>query len=115
MTHVKQEPTKIDEVGDVTRVRLLPKKLLAEDLVDRVGGDLIALAGKKQKIAVDCSAVEWMSSRMLGHWLDANKKKGCRVVFYGICDAIFEVFVISKLDKQLTCRKTEGEALAALT
>src|SRR5262249_2925583 len=94
----------IEEVGDVTVVRLLDKKILDEQNIQIIGDLLFRLVdeeGRKQ-ILLDFSRVEYLSSAANGKLITLNKKlqrvQG-KLALCGINPQINEVFEIIKLDK----------------
>ena len=89
----------IEEVGDVTIAKLLDKKSLDETNIQIIGNQIFSLVDDdhREKIVLDLSAVEYLSSAALGKLLTMEKKvraaKG-RLMLCGIRPEIFEVFVI---------------------
>src|SRR4051812_5083467 len=94
----------IEEVGEVTLVRFVDRKILDEQNIQIIGEQLFSLVdefGKKQ-ILLDFSRVEYLSSAANGKFITLAKKvhavKG-KLAFCGIDPALYEVFEITKLDK----------------
>jgi len=75
------------------------------------------LAGGVQKLVVDFSALDYISSAGLRVLLGAAKKvqgSGGALRLFGLNDTVREVFEISGFSKILAVRGTEGEALEGL-
>jgi anti-sigma B factor antagonist len=100
----RRKRLEIEEVGEVTIVRLADKKILDEQNIQRIGDELFALIDKhgKKKILIDFSGVEHLGSAANGKLITLAKKvqnvKG-KLAFCGIDPEIYEVFEITKLDK----------------
>ena len=108
----------IEEVGDVTVAKFLDKKILDEGNIQIIGNQLFALVEEdaRQKIVLDFSNVEYLSSAALGKLITLNKKlQGVsgRLVLCNIDPQIYEVFEITKLNKLFNIQKEEQEALQA--
>jgi anti-sigma B factor antagonist len=106
----------VEDVGDVTVVNFVDKKILDEQNIQLIGDDLFRLVDElgRRKLVVSFRNVEFFSSAALGKILTLHRKmeavKG-RVVYCCIAKEIFEVFEIIKLDRCLWVTKTEEEAL----
>jgi anti-sigma B factor antagonist len=107
----------IEEVGAVTVVRLLEKKILDEANIDALGQELYALVDKdgRRKVVLDFKAVEYLSSAALGKLVSMDKKmnlaKG-KLVLCNIRKDIFEVFKLLQLPKVLTICDDLDSAIA---
>jgi len=102
----------IEEVGAVTVVRLLEKKILDEANIEALGQELYALVDGRRKLILEFSDVEYLSSAALGKLITLHKKvvaaKG-KLVLCGIPKEILEVFKITQLDRILTiCADLDG-------
>ena len=110
----------IEQEGDICIVRLIDKKFLDEQQIQRVGEELFDLLEKQghRKIFVDFAPVEFISSAMLGKLITLYRKAAgfrAKVILYNICDEIREVLKITKLDKTTyVIVKDKEAALAAL-
>ena len=106
----------IEEVGAVTVVRLLEKKILDEANIEALGQELYALVDKdgRRKVVLDFKAVEYLSSAALGKLVSLEKKmnlaKG-KLVLCNIRKDIYEVFKLLQLGKVLTICSDLDEAL----
>jgi len=105
-----------EDVGAVTVVRFLDKKIVDELNIQTIGDDLMKLVdelGRKQ-LLLEFSAVEFLSSAALGklsslhdHLADSEGK----LVLCSISKTIMEIFTLTRLDKLLTIVKDEKTAL----
>jgi anti-sigma B factor antagonist len=106
----------IEEIGAVTVVRLLEKKILDEANIEALGQELYALVDKdgRRKVVLDFKSVEYLSSAALGKLVSLEKKmnlaKG-KLVLCNIRKDIYEVFKLLQLGKVLTICSDLDEAL----
>jgi|SRR5216683_370288 len=117
-TQPKRRRLELEEVGDVTVVSFVDKKILDEQNIQIIGEQLFDLVDNqgKKKILLNFSNVEFLSSAALGKLITLNKKaqtSGGRLVMCNIVKEIFEVFAITKLDKLFKIYKDEQAALSA--
>ena len=109
----------LEEVGDVTVAKFIDKKILDEGNIQIIGNQLFALIeeDKRQKIVLDFSNVEYLSSAALGKLITMDKKvkaaKG-KLRLCAIRPDIYEVFAITKLNKLFDMKDTVEAALAGL-
>jgi anti-sigma B factor antagonist len=109
----------LEDIGDVTVVNFVDKKLLDEQNIQIIGDQLFALVSteKRRKIVLNFGNVEYLSSAMSAKLITLNRMlqtaRG-RLVLCGIDPQIFEVFEIQKLDKFFAVYKKEQEALQAM-
>jgi anti-sigma B factor antagonist len=106
----------VEDIGDVTVVSFTDKKILDEQNIQVIGEQLFGLVDDsgRQKLLLNFSKVEYMSSAALGKLITLNKKvqaAGGKLVLCGIIPQIREVFEITKLDKLFVIRGDEQEAL----
>ena len=106
----------VEDIGDVTVVSFTDKKILDEQNIQVIGEQLFGLVDDsgRQKLLLNFSNVEYMSSAALGKLITLNKKvqaAGGKLVLCGIIPQIREVFEITKLDKLFVIRGDEQEAL----
>lgn len=106
----------IEEVGDVTVVRFLDKRILDETNIQLIGNQLFGLVDEDQrsKIVLDFTNVEYLSSAALGKLITLDKKvkavKG-KLRLCGIRPEIYEVFSITRLNKVFTIFDDQEKAL----
>ena len=93
-----------EEIGDVTVVSFMDRKILDEQNIQVIGEQLFSLVDEsgRKKLLLNFGNVEYMSSAALGKLITLNKKvqaAGGRLVLCNIDPQIREVFEITKLDK----------------
>ena len=108
----------LEEVGDVTVVNFIDKKILDEQNIQIIGEQLFDLVDNqgKKKLLLNFGNVEFLSSAALGKLITLNKKLqavGGRLILCNIDPQIYEVFEITKLDKFFNIQKEEQAALQA--
>jgi anti-sigma B factor antagonist len=108
----------LSEVGDVTVVRFVDRKILDEGNIQEVGQELFSLVEQenRQKILLNFSTVDFLSSAALGKLITLDKKvkaQGGQLKLSNIRPNIYEVFTITRLDKLFDIRPDEADALAA--
>jgi len=109
----------IEEVGEVTVVNFIDKKILDEQNIQIIGEQLFELVDNqgKKKILLNFSNVEFLSSAALGKLITLNKKvqaAGGRLGMCKITKEILEVFQITRLDKLFKIYPDEQAAMQAL-
>ena len=119
-TQPRRKRLELEEVGDVTVVNFVDKKILDEQNIQIIGEqlfDLVENQGKK-KILLNFGNVEFLSSAALGKLITLNKKvqqAGGKLAMCKIAKEILEVFEITKLDKLFKIFKDEQTALQWFT
>lgn len=111
-----QRRIETEEIGDVTVVRFVDRRILDEQNIQSIGEQLFSLVDdeKRNKILLDFGTVEYLSSAALGKLLNLNKKvervrgqlRLCRIK-----PEILEVFQITRLDKVFNIFDDQGVAL----
>ena len=106
----------VEEIGDVTVVNFVDRKILDEQNIQIIGEQLFSLVDEEgwRKILLNFGNVEYLSSAALGKLITLNKKLqavGGRLILCNIDPQIHEVFEITKLDKFFKIRKDEQSAL----
>lgn len=109
----------IEEVGDVTVVRFVDKRILDETNIQIIGNQLFGLVDEdgRDKIVLDFSNVEYLSSAALGKLITLDKKvKAARgkLRLCGIRPEIYEVFAITRLNKVFNIFDDQEKALNGL-
>jgi len=106
----------IEEVGDVTIAKFIDKKILDENNIQIIGNQLFALVDEdaRNKIILDFSNVEYLSSAALGKLITMEKKvkaaKG-KLRLACIRPEIYEVFAITKLNRLFKIYEDQERAL----
>lgn len=108
----------VEDVGDITVVNFLDKKILDEQNIQAIGEQLFGLVEESQrrKMLLNFSNVEYLSSAALGKLITLNKKlqsAGGRLILSNIDKNIYEVFEITKLNKVFNIQKDEQTAMQA--
>jgi len=108
----------LSDVGDVTVVRFVDRKILDETNIQELGVELFRLVedDHRQKLLLNFSSVEFLSSAALGKLITLDKKvkaHGGKLKLSNIRPEIYEVFAITKLNKLFDIKDDEADALAA--
>ena len=109
-------PLEMEQVGDVTVVRITHKRLLESAQVEGVSQSLMRLAGDpgRNQMLVDFGTVESLSRTVLATLLLLRKKltaHGGRLALCGLRPDVREVFAITGLEGALNVYVSEQEAL----
>jgi anti-sigma B factor antagonist len=114
----KRRRLELEQIGDVTVVNFIDKKILDEQSIQTIGEQLFSLVDQEncRQMLLNFGNVEFLSSAALGKLIKLKKKleevQG-RLILCNISPQIFEVFEITKLDRYFTIQKEEQEALQA--
>jgi anti-sigma B factor antagonist len=108
----------VSDVGDVTVVRFVDRKILDELNIQELGQELFQLVEEDNKIRLllNFQHVEFLSSAALGKLITLDKKvkaHGGKMKLSNIRPEIYEVFAITKLNKLFDIKEDEADALAA--
>ena len=108
----------VEQIGDVTVVNFIDRKILDEQNIQIIGDQLFGLVDQDglRKLLLNFGNVEYLSSAALGKLITLNKKLqgvGGRLVLCNIDPQIYEVFEITRLDKFFNIQKEEQAALQA--
>jgi anti-sigma B factor antagonist len=112
----KHQLLDIEEIGDITVVRFLDKKLLGEDHCRKIGDQLDALVEKagRTKIVLDFGNVVYMGSEAFGELIDMCKKVQAAHANLRLCNIrpeIYEVFEVTYLRDFFTIKSTLEDAI----
>ncbi len=108
----------VEDIGDVTVVNFIDRKILEEYAIQIIGEQLFSLVEEvgRRKLLLNFGNVEFLSSAALGKLITLNRKLqavGGRLILCNIDPQIYEVFEITKLDKFFHIQKEEQTALQA--
>jgi anti-anti-sigma factor len=108
----------VSDVGDVTVVRFVDRKILDELNIQELGQELFQLVEEdnKTRLLLNFQHVEFLSSAALGKLITLDKKvkaHGGKMKLSNIRPEIYEVFAITKLNKLFDIKDDEADALAA--
>ncbi len=106
----------IEEVDGVTIARFTDKKILDESNIQIIGNQLFNLVDEdhRQKIILDFTNVEYLSSAALGKLITMDKKvkaAGGKLRLCSIRSDIKEVFKITRLDKLFQIMDNRDKAI----
>ncbi|MBN1853752.1 MAG: STAS domain-containing protein [Pirellulales bacterium] len=109
----------IAESGDVTVVKFVDRKILDEVNIQELGQELFKLVEQdnRQKVILNFSNVEFLSSAALGKLITFEKKvrkNSAILILTNIRPEIYEVFAITRLNKLFTIKNDEADALATM-
>jgi anti-sigma B factor antagonist len=108
----------VEEIGDITVVNFIDRKILDEQNIQLIGEQLFGLVDeqKRRKVLLNFTNVEYLSSAALGKLITLNKKlqnAGGKLILCNIDPQIYEVFEITKLNRVFNIQKEEQAALQA--
>jgi anti-sigma B factor antagonist len=106
----------VEDIGDVTVVNFVDRKILDEQNIQIIGEQLFSLVedSGRRKVLLNFSNVEYLSSAALAKLITLNKKLqqvNGRLVLCNIDPQIYEVFEITKLNKLFDIQAEEQTAL----
>lgn len=107
----------VAEVGDVTVVRFVDRKILDDANIQEMGTELFQLIdeAKREKLLLNFSNVDFLSSGALGKLITLDKKVKAHAGKLKLCNIrpeIYEVFQITRLNKLFEIHDEEAGALA---
>ena len=113
-------PVSVTDEKDVRVVEFTNNRILDEANIAEIGQSLSLLVDERTnpKLLLDFGSVDHLSSAALGMLINANKRireKNGQLRLANIKPQIFEVFVITKLNKLFKILPTRDEALASFT
>jgi anti-sigma B factor antagonist len=108
----------VSDIGDVTVVHFVDRKILDEVNIQELGQELFDLVERenRSKLLLNFSTVEFLSSAALGKLITLDKKvksHGGMLKLSNIRPEIYEVFAITKLNKLFDIKDNEADALEA--
>ena len=109
---------KVNQIGNVTVVRFTNRKILDDLEINEMGREMFRLVEEenRQRLLLNFSSVEFLSSAVLGKLIALGKKVKARsgtLKFSNICPEVYEVFAITKLNQTFDIKADEAEALAS--
>jgi len=115
-TQPRRRRLEVEDIGDVTVINFIDRKILDEQNIQIIGEQLFGLVEQegRRKLLLNFGNVEYLSSAALGKLITLNKKlqgAGGRLILCNIDPQIYEVFEITKLDKFFNIQKEEQAAL----
>ncbi len=109
----------LNESAQVSVIRFKDQKIIDPETIQELGEELFSLVedGKHNKLVLNFSNVEFLSSAALGKLITFEKKAkrgGSELILTNIAPEIYQVFTITNLDKLFTIKDSEADALAVL-
>ena len=109
----------VEPVDKATVVSFVYRKILDETNIQEIGRELFDLVDEEgaRDLVLNFGNVEYLSSAALGKLITLNKKVKAvsgRLKLCAIKPPIFEVFVITKLNKLFDIYETQAAALQSL-
>ena len=106
--------------GDVTRIGFVDRNILEEPNIHQIGEELAQIIedSPNPKMLISFQNVEHLSSAALGTLIHVRRQlgeKGGQLRLSDIDANIYEVFVITKLNKLFQIHDTADDALASFT
>src|SRR5271155_2549458 len=103
-TPPKRRRLEVEDIGEITVVNFIDRKILDEQNIQKIGEDLFELVDNlgRKKILLNFGNVEYLSSAALGKFITLNKKVQAaqgKLILCNIEPNIYEVFEITKLNK----------------
>ena len=110
---------RVEEQDGVTRIEFIDRNILDEANIQQIGEEITEIidAHTEPKILISFGNVDHLSSAALGTLITINNKirsKQGQLRLADIDKQIYEVFVITKLNKLFEIHETSEEALASL-
>jgi anti-sigma B factor antagonist len=117
-TQSRRKRLEVEDVGDVTVVNFVDKKILDEQNIQIIGEQLFNLVEElnRHKLLLNFSNVDSLSSAALGKLISLERKVkavGGKLILCNIAPQIHEIFEITKLDSRFNIQKEEQAALQA--
>ncbi len=108
----------VSEDNQITKVRFLDRNILEEANIQQIGDEISGLieATDNPRLMIDFAQVEHLSSAALGTLITINNKirsKGGQLRLCNIDPQIYEVFVITKLNKLFQIHEDAAQAAAS--
>lgn len=109
---------RVERSADTLVVHFLDSRITAELAISSLGSELYAVVDRPdcQKLVLDFSAVDFLSSAMLGKLVSASRKmkeKGGVLKLCKICPNIHTILKYTRVEQILDIRDTQADALAA--
>ena len=106
--------------GDITRVEFIDRNILDEGNIQQIGDEILRLVDEQDlpRMLISFENVEHLSSAALGTLITINKRirdKGGQLRLTDIDPQIYEVFVITKLNKLFQIHESADDAMASFS
>ncbi len=112
----KDSRLQIDKDGEITRISFLDRNILEEANIQQIGDEIAQIIDQSPnpRLLINFAQVEHLSSAALGTLITINNKirqKGGQLRLSNIDPQIYEVFVITKLNKLFQIHENLEQAL----
>jgi len=109
----------VNESANVSVIQFTDEKIIDSETIQELGQELFDLIEQEQrnKIVLNFSNVEFLSSAALGKLITFDKKakkSKAELILTNISPEIYQVFIITNLDKLFQIKDSEADALAVL-
>lgn len=106
--------------GDVVQVRFVDRNILDEANIQRIGEEIVSVIEQRDrpKLLINFENVDHLSSAALGTLITINNKVRARAGQLRLAEIdpqIYEVFVITKLNKLFDIHDSADDALASFS
>ncbi|HEV2296698.1 MAG TPA: STAS domain-containing protein [Tepidisphaeraceae bacterium] len=114
-THFTVQP-----IEKFTVIEFKTPSLMDPIILDEIGKELYRLVDQedRRRLVLDFEKVQYLSSQAIGIVLTLNKKlaalKGSKFVLCGVGPKLLELLKITRLDRILTVKPTQREAVKVL-
>ena len=114
-------PFNVQQVGEYTVVEFTTTALMDPIVLEQTGAALYRLVEQEDRrlVVLDFEKVQFMSSPAIGIVLNLNKKlselKNSRLVLCGVGQRLAELLRITCLDRILTVKPSQREAINTMT
>jgi anti-sigma B factor antagonist len=107
-------------IGDVVQVEFIDRNILDEANIQAIGEEISSIIDSqpKPKLLISFANVDHLSSAALGTMITINNRirnAGGQLRLADIDPQIYEVFVITKLNKLFEIHETSGDALKSFS
>lgn len=108
----------VQEEDEITRISFLDRNILEEATIQQIGDEVSAIIERSgnPRLLINFENVEHLSSAALGTLITINNKvrqKGGQLRLPNIDPQIYEVFVITKLNKLFQIHDSNESAIAS--
>lgn len=111
---------RVTEHGDITRIEFVDRNILDEANIQQIGAEIARIVDAKPqpKLLISFENVDHLSSAALGTLITINNRirsKDGQLRLAKIDPQIYEVFVITKLNKLFQIHETPQQAMESFT
>jgi anti-sigma B factor antagonist len=110
----------VSKIGGTTVVEFTTASLMDPVQLEEMGGGLYHLVDEedRRRIVLDFERVQYLSSQAIGMLLGVQKKlaalQGGKLILCGVGPRLMELLKITRLDRVLTVKPTQQEAVKHL-